>query len=355
MHPNPYDGWSDATLVDAARCGDREAFGELIRRRRELVMRVATRALDSPDLAGDVVQEASLLAMTSLDRLRSPERFGSWLCGIALNVARRWSADAQAFTQMPEVVPDTGATPEEQAIAAETVAAINDAVESLADGQRQAVTSVYLQGRTYRETAQQLDITLAAVRSRLHQARSNLEPKLTQLHQAKEQAMTTQTTGDWIEVDVSDVRRGTGPNGTAVRHAIVLSDKEGRTVPIWVGPFEATAIALHLAGSETPRPLTYQFASRLIAAADGRVEQVRITALAESVLYATVAVETASSTGEVDCRPRDALNLALECGAPIRLNRAVMEDSSLESHTEWRDYPDNAVAIAAEALQQLRS
>jgi len=51
---------------------------------------LATRVLGSAELATDAAQEAAVSAMTGLDRLRSPDRFGAWFCGIALNVSRRW-------------------------------------------------------------------------------------------------------------------------------------------------------------------------------------------------------------------------------------------------------------------------
>ena len=72
MSSRRFDGWTDAGLVEAAHDGDRDAFAELIVRHRGTALAVSGRLLGSMDLAGDAVQEASLLAMTSLDRLRSP-------------------------------------------------------------------------------------------------------------------------------------------------------------------------------------------------------------------------------------------------------------------------------------------
>lgn len=354
MHSTGYVGSADGDLVDAARRGERDAFGELVLRHQQMALRVAIKRVGSSELARDVVQEASLVAMTNLDRLRSPERFGSWFCGIALNVARRWSAEARALTPVSDQLADPATGPEERVLAAETAQAIRDAVNSLADGQRAAVSSVYLRGLSYREAASAMNISVTAVKSRLHQARKNLAPQLTDHDVRTESAVETQTMEEWIAVDVSDVRRGPGSEGIALRHAVVLSDRD-RTIamPIWVGPFEATSIALHLTGTETPRPLTYQFAAGLLAAAGSHVEQVRITALSEGVLYAIVAVEATSGKGEVDCRPSDALNLALECDAPILLSRTLVDDSNISIDTEWRDYPETAHDIAAEAAQRM--
>ena len=90
MAPRLESGTSDADLVRAALLGAREPFAELVTRHWETAVALATRVLGSAELARDAAQEATVSAMTGLDRLRSPERFGAWFCGIALNVARRW-------------------------------------------------------------------------------------------------------------------------------------------------------------------------------------------------------------------------------------------------------------------------
>lgn len=82
-------GTCDEELVEVALGGDRDAFGELLKRRRPLLIALCRRALQDDDAADDAAQEASLQAMLSLDRLRRPERFGSWLAGIGLNVCHR--------------------------------------------------------------------------------------------------------------------------------------------------------------------------------------------------------------------------------------------------------------------------
>jgi DNA-directed RNA polymerase specialized sigma24 family protein len=80
----------DAPLVHAARGGDKAALGVLLSRYRPLLLAVCRRALGDDVLAEDAAQEASLLALLNLDRLRDPGRFGPWLAGIGLNVCHRW-------------------------------------------------------------------------------------------------------------------------------------------------------------------------------------------------------------------------------------------------------------------------
>src|SRR5580658_957137 len=81
---------SDADLVRDALGGVRESLAELVRRHWDTAVFLAARVLGSPELARDAAQEAAVAALTDLGRLRSPDRFGAWFCGIALNVSRRW-------------------------------------------------------------------------------------------------------------------------------------------------------------------------------------------------------------------------------------------------------------------------
>jgi RNA polymerase sigma factor (sigma-70 family) len=348
---------ADARLVEAARAGDRSAFAELIVRHRGTALAVSSRLLGSMDLAGDAVQEASLLAMTSLDRLRSPERFGAWLCGIALNVARRWLREVRCSALPPDAaLADGAASPDEQVEAEQMAADVRRAVAALADGQRDAVLLFYLQGLSHREVAAELAISVGAVKARLHQARAALRPTLVPLIETEERTVMSEPEArEWIDVSVREVRRDSGDDPTSRRQVVVLSERDGDAeLPIWVGPFEATAVALSLQATEMPRPMTYQFASNLVSATGGRVVEVRITGLTEGVFYATVVVEGPASAGEVDARPSDALNLALVTGSPIRVDRRLLEEPEATERTEWRGYRTTTADIVAEVQQHDR-
>jgi RNA polymerase sigma factor (sigma-70 family) len=143
---------------------------------------LTVRLLSDYDLARDVVQDATLVALVSLERLRSADRFGAWLCGIALNLARRrlrdirrpaserWTADVL-----------TTASAEENLEAAEVAAIVKHAVSDLAPGQREAVLLFYWRGLTQAEIAAELGISPGAVKARMHQARASLQPKLSSL------------------------------------------------------------------------------------------------------------------------------------------------------------------------------
>jgi RNA polymerase sigma factor (sigma-70 family) len=367
----------DARLVEAALGGDKDAFAALVTRHWATAVALAARVLGTPDLARDAAQEAAVAALVGLDRLRAPASFGAWFCGITLNVARGWAR--QLRTERPAVIggqaPDRASHepgPDERAELAELAATVRAAVAQLADGQRDAVLLFYLQGLTHREVAAELAISVGAVKARLHQARAALTPVLVPLAsgqargssqevpptRSKEPVMMTTTAGGpaWAEVSVTDIRCSDDSNPLNRKHVIVLTERDGpRRLPIWVGPAEATVLALTLQAVEMPRPMTYQMAAGLLDACDSRVGEVRITRLAGEVFYAVVAVEGPAGRREVDARPSDAVNLALVAGAPILADGALLDDPRANRPDEWQDLPSGTAALAAEAAERWRA
>jgi RNA polymerase sigma factor (sigma-70 family) len=209
-------GKSDADLVREALLGARDPLAELVTRHWDTAVFLCARILGSPDLARDAAQEAAVAAMTDLGRLRSPDRFGAWFCGIALNVARRWLRHLR--TEIP------------------------GAQEDLASA-------------------------------------------------------------------------GPGPAEAA----------------------EAAEIAT------------------LVRAAGSQLTEVRLTRLTDSVFYAAVIVAGPDGPREVDARPSDAVNLALEAGAPIRADSKLFGDDPASSLTDkLQSVPIATAQIAAEAQQSMQ-
>jgi RNA polymerase sigma factor (sigma-70 family) len=356
----------DARLVEAALGGDKDAFAALVTRHWATAVALAAQVLGTPDLARDAAQEAAVAALVGLDRLRAPARFGAWFCGVTLNVARGWAR--QLRTERPAVLGDQAPDrpseepgTDERAELAELAATVRAAVAQLADGQRDAVLLFYLQGLTHREVAAELAISVGAVKARLHQARAALTPALVPLAsgqavpvtRSKEPVMTTTAAGPaWAEVSVSDIRSSDDANPLSRTHVMVLTERDGpRRLPIWIGPVEATVLALSLQAVEMPRPMTYQMAAGLLDACGSRVSEVRITRLAGEIFYAVVVVDGPAGRREVDARPSDAINLALVAGAPILADRALLDDPRAGRREEWQDLPSGTAALAAEATE----
>jgi bifunctional DNase/RNase len=109
---------------------------------------------------------------------------------------------------------------------------------------------------------------------------------------------------------------------------IVLREVEGqRVLPIWVGVFEANAIALQVENVATPRPMTHDLLKTVIDQLGGRVERVVVCQLKENTFYATLHVLSAKGLLEVDARPSDAIALALRSGARIFVDDVVIQNA----------------------------
>jgi bifunctional DNase/RNase len=106
---------------------------------------------------------------------------------------------------------------------------------------------------------------------------------------------------------------------------IILRDEEDkRSLPIWIGIYEANAIALELEKIETPRPMTHDLIKSILETIEARVVKVMVTDLKENTFYAVLHVQLGGSEYTVDSRPSDAIALALRVGAPIFVDEEVV-------------------------------
>jgi bifunctional DNase/RNase len=123
---------------------------------------------------------------------------------------------------------------------------------------------------------------------------------------------------------------------------IILRDDEGqRVLPIWVGVFEANAIALQIENVQTPRPMTHDLLKNVIDDLHGRVERVVVRDLKENTFYATIHMTARGEALEVDARPSDAIALALRTRSPIYVEETVIQ-SARSAETTSRDPMDLA-------------
>ncbi len=106
---------------------------------------------------------------------------------------------------------------------------------------------------------------------------------------------------------------------------IMLRDPGSEAVlPIWVGLYEANAIALQLENISTPRPMTHDLLKNLLTQLHARVEKIVITELKENTFYALIHLEAEGKNLTIDSRPSDAIALALRVGAPIFVEEDVI-------------------------------
>ena len=107
---------------------------------------------------------------------------------------------------------------------------------------------------------------------------------------------------------------------------IVLRDKEGgRILEIWVGVFEANAIALQIENVTTPRPMTHDLLKNVIQDLRGRIEKIVVSDLKENTFYALIYLTVGGELMAVDARPSDAIALALRARAPIFVEERVID------------------------------
>ncbi len=110
---------------------------------------------------------------------------------------------------------------------------------------------------------------------------------------------------------------------------IVLRDQEGAQVlPIWIGIFEANAIAQQLEKVVSPRPMTHDLLRNTIEELSAQVERIVITDLRDNTFYASIHLRQGDAEVIVDARPSDAMALALRVDAPIFVEQIVLDKSS---------------------------
>lgn len=107
---------------------------------------------------------------------------------------------------------------------------------------------------------------------------------------------------------------------------VILRDEDGqRTLPIWVGPVEANAIALQIENVAPPRPMTHDLLKNLLQDLGGRLVRVIISDLKDSTFYAYLEIDRNGDRLFVDSRPSDALALSIRAKAPVFVETQVLD------------------------------
>jgi uncharacterized protein len=138
------------------------------------------------------------------------------------------------------------------------------------------------------------------------------------------------------------------------RHVVILKETaRDRYLPIWIGPWEASAIAMRLQGLTPERPLTHDLFASALGELGVRVERVVIAALAEETFHARLILRSDGRLLEIDSRPSDALALAVRLGTPIFAAPDVLEQAGLgaEAAGEGSDDDEDTERVAGSALE----
>ena len=114
------------------------------------------------------------------------------------------------------------------------------------------------------------------------------------------------------------------------QRVVILKEKStDRYLPIWIGPAEADSIAVKLQEVSVPRPLTHDLLSMVISAMGGTVTHILVSELMDDTFYAKIGIQSDETSFDVDCRPSDAIALAVRVNVPIYVEESVLTRASV--------------------------
>lgn len=129
---------------------------------------------------------------------------------------------------------------------------------------------------------------------------------------------------------------------------VILKEVDGeRHLPIWIGPFEAEAIAMELQSIQSSRPLPYDLLRSVIGELGAEVRRIVITEISNDVFYARIVLDTNGSSVEIDSRPSDAIALAVRVKVPIFVDDSVMDRAGVRLDEDEEDESDESVREGA--------
>ncbi len=240
MHEAP-----DADLVVFARADNTEAFRLLLERYYTLAFAIALHFVVQPETAQDLVQEAMLQAYLSLDHLRDATRFKSWFYGIVLNVCRSWRRRQQTSPLSLEIwnqelLMASSADPSSLAEENELQCALQEAIEQLSEKSRVVTLLFYYEDLSVANIAHLLNLSPAAVKSRLFQGRKQLQEQLRKLYPEFSPRLTSKQrrkTMAHVRMNLIQVV----PVGQRLL-VVLLDSTSQRVLTLWLHPLEGRAL-----------------------------------------------------------------------------------------------------------------
>jgi RNA polymerase sigma-70 factor (ECF subfamily) len=172
-----------SNLVELARNGDRDAFGELVRIHQHEVYTLAVRLVRDREMAADVTQEALVRAWRAMPKFRGDAKFTTWLHRITVNTAwthrtRRNKVRTEPIDLLPSDPPSSAIDPIRAGESAAAGPRIEEALQALSGSVRAVVVLKDIYDWSHAEIAEHLDITVTAAKVRLHRGRKDLRHML---------------------------------------------------------------------------------------------------------------------------------------------------------------------------------
>ncbi len=120
------------------------------------------------------------------------------------------------------------------------------------------------------------------------------------------------------------------------RVVILRENDSDRYLPIWIGPAEADAIAVKLQDLSVPRPLTHDLLREVIDKLGGSIRHILVNDLQNDTFFATITIDVNGQSEDIDCRPSDAVALAVRAKVPIFANESVLDKAGIQLDKEGR-------------------
>jgi bifunctional DNase/RNase len=140
--------------------------------------------------------------------------------------------------------------------------------------------------------------------------------------------------GDLVQVEVASL----GLDKASNTPVVILREVDGdRLLPIWIGPAEASAIAMELAGIKFSRPLTHDLVSTIVGSLGSELVRVLITRVEENTYFASLVFRRNGEVISIDSRPSDSVALALRASAPIFASARLLGTTQLEIEQPQED------------------
>jgi len=119
---------------------------------------------------------------------------------------------------------------------------------------------------------------------------------------------------------------------------LLLRERDGsRFLPIWIGPNEATAIALALQGAEPQRPMTHDLLKLVVESLNAEVVRVDVTELVSGTFFANLVLSSDGSETVISARPSDAVAVAARTAAPLFADRALLDEAGVEIEEDGQE------------------
>ena len=176
------DNLSDRQIVELVIRGDKESYGLLVDRHGNLVYRLALNILRDCDRAMDVTQEAFMIGYETMDRLRNPSSFASWIAGIAKNLCRHVQKERKNSPLSLDYLADIGIEPGDPGTLdlaeKELLLAMRKTIAKLPQKYREILDLRCTENFSYQKIADFLGISMSAVKSRLYHAKKEILKRL---------------------------------------------------------------------------------------------------------------------------------------------------------------------------------